>query len=218
MKIIAIMPIKLNNERLPGKNIKLLGEKPLIQYALDELLKIKMCDEIYVYCSDETICRYLPQGVTFLKREKDLDLPSSNFSQIFDRFRKEIEAEIYVYMHATAPYVSAATMKECIEKVQSYKYDSAFCVEKIQDFLWKDGKTFNFDERNLPRSQDIEPIYRETSGIYVFRKEVFEKYNSRIGDNPYMKEVNYIEAVDINTNEDFELASILLSKVNQRNG
>ena len=81
---------------------------------------------------------------------------------------------------------------------------------KIQDFLWKDGEPLNFDAANIPRSQDLAPIYRETSGVYVFTKEVFEKYHRRIGKNPFVKEVSFKEAVDINNPEDFALAEALL--------
>ena len=76
-------------------------------------------------------------------------------------------------------------MKECICAVRDKDYDSAFCAVKIQDFLWKDGEALNFDAANLPRSQDLEPIYRETSGVYVFTKEIFEKYHRRIGSCRY---------------------------------
>lgn len=210
MKTVAIMPIKLQNERLPGKNTKLLGDKPLIQYELDSLLDVGLIDSINVYCSDETICRYLPDGVTFIKRPDFLDLPTSNFTQIFENFRNAVEADIYVYAHATAPFITKETMRECIMAVQSGQYDSAFCASKIQDYLWQDGKPLNFDATNLPRSQDIKPIYRETSGVYVFTKEVFEKYHRRIGINPYVKEVSLKESVDINNPEDFELAWALL--------
>ena len=49
MRTIAIMPIKLKNERLPGKNTKLLGGKPLLQYELDSLKKTGMLDSINVF-------------------------------------------------------------------------------------------------------------------------------------------------------------------------
>lgn len=205
-KIVAVMPIKLQNERLPGKNTKELAGKPLIQYSLDTLLKIEELDSINVFCSDESICEYLPDGVQFIRRSVDLDKSTSNFTQIFDSFRQVKEADIYVYAHATAPYVSYETMKECIDAVVSGKYDSAFCAVKIQDYLWKNGNPLNFDATNLPRSQDIEPIYRETSGVYVFTKEVFETYKRRIGVLPYIKEVSFVESIDINNPEDFVLA------------
>lgn len=210
MKIVSIMPIKLNNERLPNKNIKKLGEKYLITYELESLLKTKLIEDIYVYCSSNTIEEYLPQGIKFLKRPEFLDLPTSNFTQIFESFSNEVDADIYVYAHATAPFITVETMKECINAVVSGEYDSAFCATKIQDYLWQDGQPINFDATNLPRSQDLKPIYRETSGVYVFTKEVFKKYKRRIGIKPFIKEVTFKEAIDINTTEDFELAQIMV--------
>lgn len=211
MKIVAIMPIKLNNERLPGKNTKLLGKKPLLQYELENLKRTDMCDSINVYCSDESIKDYLPEGVCFIERPDFLDLPTSNFTQIFENFMACEDADIYVYAHATAPFITVNTMRECIQAVASGSYDSAFCAAKIQDYLWMDGEPMNFDATNVPRSQDLKPIYRETSGIYVFTKEVFNRYHRRIGGHPFVKAVSYKEAVDINNPEDFELAEALLN-------
>ncbi len=210
MKMIAVMPIKLNNERLPGKNTKLLGRRPLMLHMLDSLKRTGLMDMIYVYCSQDSIKEYLPDGAVFLKRPAFLDLPSSNFTQIFEHFCASIDADLYVYAHATAPFVKEDTIEECICAVRDGGYDSAFCASKIQDYLWKDGKALNFDAADLPRSQDLEPIYRETSGIYVFKKGVFKKYHRRIGEHPYIKEVSYKEAVDINRPEDFRLAEALL--------
>lgn len=204
------MPIKMNNERLPGKNTKNLGGKPLLQYELDNLAKTNLVDEIDVFCSSEKIVEYLPESVTFVKRSKELDLPTSNFTQIFEAFMNGKDADIYVYAHATAPFITVDTMKECIEAVQSGKYDSAFCAIKLQDYLWKDGEPLNFDASNVPRTQDLEPIYQETSGVYVFTKEVFEKYHRRIGKKPFIKEVSFKEAVDIDEADDFELAEVLV--------
>ena len=210
MKIIAIMPIKLNNERLPGKNTKILGNKPLLQYELENLQKTNLIDSINVFCSKEEIINFLPAGINFIKRPEYLDLPNSNFTQIFEEFSKKVDADIYVYAHATAPFITTETIIECIEAVKSGKFDSSFCASKIQDYLWQDGEPLNFDATNMPRSQDLKIIYRETSGIYVFTKEVFEKYHRRIGKKPFVKEVSFKEAIDINNPEDFDLAKALI--------
>lgn len=211
MKTVAIMPLKLKNERCPGKNTRILGKKPLLQYELDSLKATRLCDTINVYCSDEAVLPFLPQGVTFIQRPTALDLPTSNFSQIFESFMNTVDADIYVYAHATAPFITIKTMEECIKAVQSGVYDSAFCAVKLQDYLWKDGKPLNFDASNLPRTQDLEPIYQETSGVYVFTKEVFQKYHRRVGVNPFIKEVSFKEAVDIDNPEDFTLAEIMVN-------
>lgn len=211
MKTVAIMPIKLNNERCPGKNTRLLGDKPLLQWELDSLKETGLCDSINVYCSDDAVASFLPKGANFLKRPAFLDLPTSNFTQIFESFMSKVDADIYVYAHATAPFITVETIKQCIEAVKSGEYDSAFCAVKLQDYLWQDGEPLNFDATNLPRTQDLKPIYQETSGVYVFTKGVFEKLKRRVGNNPFIKEVTFKEAVDIDNPEDFELAEALVN-------
>ena len=210
MKTVAIMPIKLINERCPGKNTRLLGGKPLLQHELDNLKQTGLCDSINVFCSDEAVVPYLPENVDFLKRPEHLDLPTSNFNQIFDCFMEKKDADIYVYAHATAPFITVETMRQCIEAVRSGDFDSSFCAVKLQDYLWQDGEPLNFDATNLPRTQDLKLIYQETSGVYVFTKEVYQIYRRRIGKKPFIKEVSFKEAVDIDTPEDFELAEALV--------
>ncbi len=211
MKTIAIMPIKLFNERCNGKNTRILGNKPLLQYELDGLIATGLCDSIKVFCSSEVVIPFLSEGVDFVKRPDYLDLPTTNFTQIFSVFKEQYYADIYVYAHATAPFITVDTMRQCIEAVQSGKNDSAFCAVKLQDYLWQNGEPLNFDATNLPRTQDLTPIFKETSGIYVFTREVFEMYHRRVGINPFIKEVTFKEAVDIDNPEDFDLADVLVN-------
>lgn len=208
--IVAVVPIKLNNERLPGKNTKYLGNKPLIKYILNTLEKVEGLDSIYVYCSDEKICDYIDGKVKFLKRDKKLDEKSANFTQIFESFAEEVDSDIYVYTHATAPFLTKETIEKAIYAVESGEYDSAFTAEKIQDFIWSEGNPLNFDAKNVPRSQELPIFYRETSGAYVFQKEVFEKHKQRIGKNPKIIEVPQKEMIDINYLEDFQMAEKML--------
>lgn len=73
-KVVAFVPMKLNNERLPGKNTKAFkGGKPLLTYILNTLTKVEGIDETYVYCSNEEVKKYLPNGIKFLKRSESLD-------------------------------------------------------------------------------------------------------------------------------------------------
>ena len=212
MKILtAVVPIKLNNERLPGKNTKLLGKKPLISYCLETLLTIKEIQNIYVYCSSEEIISFLPDGITFLKRPEVLDSSLTNFTQIFEMFRQEINSDIYIYMHATSPFLTAETIRCGLNAVLNGEYDSAFCAQTIQDYLWQYGKPLNFDPANLPRTQDLPIIFKETSGVYVFRKEVFEEQHTRVGKKPYILIVGCKESIDIDTEEDFHFAEIMLN-------
>lgn len=58
MKIVCLIPIKLNSVRLQNKNIRDLDGKPLCYYNFNTLSQIDIIDEIYCYCSDEKIKKY----------------------------------------------------------------------------------------------------------------------------------------------------------------
>ena len=211
MKTVCYIPIKLNNQRVPGKNTKLLNGKPLLQYLLGTLANVSQIDRKYVFCSNEAIIPYLPNGIDFLKRPVSLDTAETRFNQIFSAFMNMVDADIYVVCHVTSPFLSQESICECVEKVQSGEYDSAFTATRIQNFLWQDGQPLNFDASNVPRTQDIKPVFQETSGIFVLKKEVFTTYSRRIGIKYYMKEISEREAIDIDNPEDFEIAEAVAS-------
>ena len=216
MKVVAFVPVKLNNERCPGKNTKAFSNgRPLISYILNTLTKVSSVDEIYVYCSDEAIVEYLPEGVRFLKRDPYLDLSTTSFNEVLTRFAEDVAADVYVLTHATAPFISAQTFEKAIAAVTSGEYDSALSVKKLQEFLWKDGKPFNYDVEHIPRTQDLEPLFTETCGMYVYEKKLIQQEKRRIGHRPYLVEVSEIEACDVNTPGDFVLADALSAVVDQ---
>lgn len=215
MKTVAFVPIKMNNERLPGKNTKsFTNGKPLISYILDTLLKVSNADELYVYCSNPAIQDFMPEGVKFLQRDPYYDLSTTPFNEVLSSFAKLVDADVYVLSHATAPFMSAQSIELGISKVTSGEYDSAFAVSKLQEFMWKNGQPMNYSLDNIPRTQDLEPVYTETCGLYVYKKELIMQ-GRRIGEHPYLVEVSKIEACDINDPIDFEVADALFQMMNK---
>lgn len=210
MKTVAIVPMKLNNTRLPQKNTKCFTNgKPLCCYILDTLLKIDKIDEVYVYCSNEAIKDFLPEGVYYLKRDKSLDTDTTKMNEVLKAFAKDVPADIYVMTHTTAPFISKESILKGIEAVESGMNDSAFAAKKLQDFLWSNGRPFNYELENIPRTQDLPPLYMETSGFYIYEAHVINELGRRIGESPYIVEVDEIEAMDIDEKEDFEIADAI---------
>jgi len=215
MRTIAVVPMKLNNERLPNKNIKPFDNgKPLCYYILNTLLKVKGIDEIYVYCSNPKIQEYIPTGIKYLKRKESLDTSQTKMNEVLKCFAEDVDADIYLMTHATSPFISSDSIQDALNKVKNGEYDSALAVSKVQEFLWKDGKPLNYDLSNIPRTQDLPVIYSETSGFYIYKKEIIIKHNRRIGFKPYLKEVSKIESIDIDEPEDFQIANAIFNMMN----
>ncbi len=208
MKTVAWVPIKLNNQRLPGKNTKLLGGKPLCRYMLETLTKVKGIDEIYVYCSDEAIEQYLPDGVKFLKRSPALDDFKVGHYEIVEAFLSDIKADVYLNAHVTNPFVKCENIELGLGKVLSGEYDSAHTVQRLSQPLWYKGEPFNFTRTKMFRNQDIEPMFIDKN-LCIYKREVFMEQHSRYGKNPYFIEISEIESIDIDYPEDFMLAEAM---------
>lgn len=67
--------------------------------------------------------------------------------------------------------------------------------------------------QNIVTTQNLEPVYMETGAFYIFTREVFQNYHQRIGKNPYIKIIDQIEAVDIDTEDDYKMAQIVANYI-----
>ncbi|MBP5442046.1 MAG: hypothetical protein J6Y60_02290 [Treponema sp.] len=210
MKTVGFIPIKLNSQRLPHKNILPLAGHPLCWHIANTLLGVKGINEVYVYCSDKTVNEYLPNGVIVKKRDARLDGNEVKGFEIYKSFINDVEADVYVLAHTTSPFIKSSSVQNALSYVLTGENDSAFSAERVQTFAWYDGKPVNYDLNDVPRTQDMKPIWVETSAFYIFKKEIFTKHNRRIGFNPYIQEVSGMEAIDIDEEKDYDLACAMV--------
>lgn len=219
MKTVAFVPVKLNNQRAPGKNTRRFDDgTPLLTLFLKTLVKVKGLDAVYAFCSDDNIKEYLIQGVSFLKRPECLDTQEATPQDIISEFMRKIDADVYAVCHCTSPFVKREHFEECIEAAKSDEFDSSFTAESLQHLMWTDNKPMNFDPSNIPRTQDLPIYYSEVSSAYVFKKEVFLKYKRRIGIHPHITVVSGIECIDIDYPEDFEMANAVYMNIVKKRG
>ena len=212
MRVIAFATIKMNSQRVPHKNILPIGSKPLCYHILETAKKVRAIDEVYVYCSDEAIQEYIPEDVTFLKRDPWLDGDAILAKDTYTAFLRDVpSADYYVALCTTSPFTKTETLEK--EAVVSGSYDSAFTAERKQTFAWYDEKPINYDPSNVPRTQDLKPVFIETSAFFIFSRELWHQHGRRIGFHPYIAEVDPIEAVDIDTWDDYHFAQIIANDV-----
>lgn len=208
MKTVAVVPIKLNSQRVKNKNILPVGGHPLCWHIFNTLLHTKGINEIYCYCSDEAVRKYIPaSGVTFLKRDPALDGQLVKAFDIYEHFVADVDADIYIICHTTSPFIKTESIARGLNAIKEKDYDSAFSVKRMQTFAWYQGQPINYDINDVPWTQDLEPVFVETSAFFMFRKDVFAKHHRRIGFKPYICETDNIESVDIDEPDDYELAT-----------
>ena len=194
-RIVALLPMKANSERVKGKNFREFCGKPLFKWILDTLLEVTEIDQVIINTDARNILAehgLVDSHRTVIRdREPELcgDLVSMNLILADDV--ANTESDIYIMTHTTNPLVSATTIRKAIkvflEERENRNVDSLFTVDKIQTrFYRKDGSAVNHDPSNLIRTQDLEPWYEENSNLYLFTKESFKQRGARIGKYPMM--------------------------------
>lgn len=213
MKVVAFATIKLNSERVPYKNTQQIGSKPLCYHILNTAVQVEGIDNIIVYCSDSLVQKYIPEDVQFLKREKWLDGNEIRAKDTYTAFLNDVDADVYIALCTTSPFTKVETLQNALNKVLYEGYDSAFSAQRHQTFAWYQGKPINYNPQDVPRTQDMEPVFVETSAFFIFKKELWTNYGRRIGFNPYIQEVDNIEGIDIDTMDDLRFAQVIAENV-----
>jgi CMP-N-acetylneuraminic acid synthetase len=131
----------------------------------------------------------------------------------------QVEADFYLQTHSTNPLLSAATITKAIDTFLKHypSYDSLFGVTRLQNRLWDQlTRPINHNPAILLQTQDLPPVYQENSCIYIFTREILLERRNRLGERPYMFEIDAQEALDIDNELDFLVTEYLLEKLRKR--
>ena len=209
MKTACFIPIKENSERVPGKNFRILNGRKLYEYILEHVLEANCFDDVFVDTNSTEITEYASsRGIQVIERLDKLAQNTANGNDLLVYHRSlKSEYDYYFQLFATAPYLQPLSIMQCANGLLgSDTYDSCFTAVKNNSFYWFCNVPVNYRPGILPRSQDMESVIEETTGMYGITAESLDKYRCRIGRKPYVQLVNKFEAVDINTEDDLKLA------------
>ena len=212
MKVSALVPIKLQSQRLKNKNFLIVNGKPLLVNIFKTLSKIKEIESVFCYSSEEKIMKLLPRNIKYLKRPKYLDKNNVKANELFRYGIERIDSEIIIICHATSPFISSSSIIKGIKSLKTGQFRSSFSVKPINKYSWYKMKPLNYNPKNMKRTQNLDPIYSETSGFYAFFKNDYLKSNTRINQKIKFIEVSEKESIDIDTRDDLEVARIFSRK------
>jgi CMP-N-acetylneuraminic acid synthetase len=214
-RIVALVPMRHDSERVPGKNYRAMAGKPLYRHIIETLLAVPEIDRVVIDTDSETIrddaAGAFP-SVLVLERPEHLRDGNIPMNDVLMNDVRQLPAELYLQTHSTNPLLKASTISGAINELRtSPDHDSLFTVTRIQARLWShEGKPLNHDPAVLLRTQDLDPVYLENSCMYFFTRELLEGRGTRIGAHPLLFEVNRDEASDIDEEQDFRMVEAML--------
>ena len=214
-RVVALVPMRHTSERVPGKNYRKLGDRPLYRHIVDTLLGCSLISEVVVDTDSpvivESLSKDLPE-VALIERPQHLRAPDVPMNEVLLHDVSLLKADFYLQTHSTNPLLRADTIERAIESfLESLaQHDSLFSVSALRTRLWDEcGRPLNHDPKILLRTQDLSPVYAENSNLYLFSAETLRERRNRIGERPLLFEIDRAEAWDIDDELDFRIAELL---------
>lgn len=217
--ILAVIPARGGSKGIPRKNIRLLAGKPLIEYTLEEVRRSRLIDRVVVSTDDleiTQVCASLGAEVIIRPAELALDTSPTEDSLIHaihclsekDGYRPDI----VVTLEPTSPLRTYQLIDRCVAALLESELDSVISVTETRECFGRiAGGRFEYLFRNQPRRrQDREPLYKESSTVYVTRADTLMRLRSVLGERVGAVVADADEAIDINEPIDFAIAEAVI--------
>ena len=216
--IVALVPMRHHSQRVPGKNYRPLAGKPLFQHVIETLLAVPEIGGIVVDTDSEPVMDSLRHdfpAVTLLERPISLRADDVPMNEILIYDTGQVQADFYLQTHSTNPLLRSETVSRAVRTflAEYPEKDSLFSVTRWQTRLYdQHGRAINHDPSVLIQTQDLPPIYKENSCLYLFTRQNLLKRRHRIGEHPILFEMDPAEAWDIDEEIDFEITDFLMRR------
>lgn len=224
--MLAIIPARGGSKGLPGKNIKNLCGKPLIQYTIDAALQSKSISQVVISTDSDEIAKVALEcgaEVPFMRPEslatdtaKSVDAFKFTVEQLEKKDGQRIED--IIILQPTSPLRTSANIDEAVKLYKNSSADSviSFCKEQHSIFwhkyLSEEGLLVDIFEDNYSKNrQEIRTTYYPNGAIYILKTFLLNE-DSFYTENTYPYLMDRLQSVDIDTMEDFLWAEFLLSK------
>jgi len=205
-----------HSQRVPQKNYRLLDGKPLYQHILTTLLAVPDVTRIVVDTDSPVIVAGITEffpAVEVIERPEELRADDVSMNTILQYDISRAPSDFYLQTHSTNPLLRAETLSKAIQTFLSAypQRDSLFSVTRLQTRLYdKQGRAINHDPRVLIQTQDLPPVYKENSCLYLFSADTLAKQGTRIGETPILFETEPEESWDIDEEIDFKLVELMI--------
>src|SRR3989344_9700203 len=216
MKIKALVPVRSGSTRVPNKNIRPFADSTLLDIKIQQLLRVPSLDGIVVNSNDDEMLQMASKydGVELAKRDENFASNTVFMTDVFENMAENFPGDVVVYCTVTYPLFGPETIEKVIAEYleRGAQYDSVAPVSRIKQFLYHEKRPLNFDPMKFPRSQDLPGIVALHWGAPVIARDLMIERKNPIGANPHLYELTEIEALDVDTLFDFEVAEYLYKK------
>ena len=219
-KVILHIPAREGSKRLRHKNLRLLGGRPMISYAIDAAVGAKVTDNIYVNTDSLEIIQYVRgsyPGVNIYERDKAL----ADDATQSDHFNADIIAQLspdtLIMINPVCPLITAVDVQDAVMAYESSDCDTLITSNSTQMQVFCEDTPVNIKlGETLAPTQDNAVVNILNWAITIWDAASFIDRFDRLGAAALGKKrlyhpLNVLKSIKVSHQEDLELCESLIS-------
>ena len=224
MGTLILIPARFGSKGVHRKNVKILGDKPLISYTIEFAIKIKECGDIVCITSNDNDVIQITQNYTNvvpLFRPEEFASDTAGMNDVLIHGLSHFENQGFFFdklllLQPTSPFREKSDYlmmnglldqnSDMIVSVSESKANPYFNLfeEDVSGFL-KKSKIGDFKRR-----QDCPKTYEYNGSMYLIRTEKLKKYGIHGMKNIKKFEMSHEKSIDIDTELDWLIVENIL--------
>lgn len=221
--MLALIPARGGSKGVPGKNIKLLGGKPLIWWTIEAAIHAKYVDRVVLSTDSQEIadaCSSSNIEIPFLRPSElaqDDSLAIDAYIYTMDRMIKEFgySRDEFIVLLPTVPFRNSNDIDASIELFRKTQADSVIsCKEMEHPLDWvfhadEQGRIIKDSPAKMENRQAAGTSYLPNGGVYVFRLSKLKEFYSYYSEKTFSYVMPAERSIDIDTEADFKYSEWL---------
>jgi len=226
--ILGLIPARGGSKGVPGKNIRRVGEKPLINYAIECGLACPSIDRVVVSTDSEKIAKIAQAAgaqVPFL-RPKELAQDDTPMLPVLQHAIEKIEkiskirVNLLVLLDPTGPLRTVADVEAAIRLIQVHGCDAVISGHTAHrnpyfNMVVPDGVYVRIVLKADPpigRRQDAPKIYDLNTVVWIYTRSAVMERDERIPKRTMLYHVPIERSIDLDSERDFEYLELLMRR------
>ncbi|MHA1917913.1 MAG: acylneuraminate cytidylyltransferase family protein [Candidatus Ranarchaeia archaeon] len=210
MSLLCIIPARAGSKGIPNKNLKFIGEKPLIQYTFETVSNIKEIDRIILTTDSQEIidlAKKFPRiEVPFIRPEihsQDITPMVEVLKHCIENIKDQKKYDRILLLQPTSPFRQETQIREAISKYNNSKADTLVSVVKSEkhiswSFWLKEDQLFPIlDTKRPTRRQELEKMVSLNGAIYLTKKKMIIEENKIFGQKIIPFLMDRLSSLDI---------------------
>jgi len=206
MSFAIIIPAQEKNRYNELGDLAPFGNTTLLEWKIAQCKEFAELSQIYI-SSDSDIIKDIAQKeeVNFIKRKTGLSYKDMVFASI-----EGVNTNDIILVNTTSPFMKSKIYKDMYTKYQNEKLNSLISVEKKKEYFFYNKDKLNFSDNFVSREK-VEPVYIDTNGCYIIKKDLALDRQNILSSNPSFFEVDSFAATEIKDVKDYKLAREMIT-------